>query len=948
MTYNTDIERLNYYEGEFLGAVDFAAEQEYHRDMRRRHNLGQHTWGIVTGLDLAQAPNGGMDGSAAEVDVYLQPGMAVDGLGREIVVLSQAQLTAEMFAAFYDPNPSARPIWMYVWISYQQALLQPPADACSSVNASNAYARIQETYTLTVTAGGAPPVNSAIVVDGTQTTPPTEPSASSSSSSTSSGSSGSSTPPDPPLIPLPYDDSVPFQEFSTDDSTLVWWIALGRVMWDPHNEVFLQINSDPAQAAASAGKGREYAGNVSATVYAPAGSYTIVDRNSPYPAPPSAADPNLGGVQAEVAGSLLVDYLLNAEMNAVIGGAYDSNSTVPLSPLTIIASSAGTDEQLIQFRDPTNNQTWYINQEFDGKTPGLNIGEVNSAGTNVDNRIFIQPTTTSSSAPSPQNVGIGTSTPRNPLAIRGQGSWWELLSFEDNSGNTKWHVNHNPQGKSSAGAAYTPGMNFSETGVADFRLFLQTGGNVGIGTGAPVASLDIASGPLHVGGSTTPAVTSPGAYLGWNVSGGTGETDFINNQGSGSGGFAFVNTPSAGTPLTTLMTIAGNGNVGIGTTSPQQNLSIYGGLNIDQGNQNTGSALNPGLSFGSSSGEGIASQRTGGNEYGLNFYTGSQLRMSIASNANGGGVSITGSLNVDQADLNTGLGLNPGLSFGASSGEGIASQRTGANDYNLNFYTGYDLRMSIASNANGGGVSTTGNLVIGAAAANQQFPAPGALTINGNRTYMLGTDTGNWHWIMAGGTAEFDGAPGTPGNNAIGLSYDSATNQGWIVTYSNWNVWFGGSKGGFVVDRFVNLNGEKLERGDVLVIHKNATGPLHGSSNRIPLIEVERAKTAHDPRVCGVVDEPTVRAAALKDLDQTQIANLGIGLMVTLGSYACCKVDADIAPIAAGDLLTTSPTEGHAQKLDLGSGAQAGIVIGKALASLDHGKGSIPVLISHQ
>ena len=166
MTYDTDIERLNYYEGEFLGAVDFQAEQDYHRDMRRRHNLGQHTWGIVTGLDLAQAPNGGMDGSTPEVDVYLQPGMAVDGLGREIVVLSQAQLTTEMFAAFYNPNPGASPVWMYVWISYQEALLQPPADACANPNVSNAYGRIQETYTLTVTAANVPPTNSAIVVDG--------------------------------------------------------------------------------------------------------------------------------------------------------------------------------------------------------------------------------------------------------------------------------------------------------------------------------------------------------------------------------------------------------------------------------------------------------------------------------------------------------------------------------------------------------------------------------------------------------------------------------------------------------------------------------------------------------------------------------------------------------------------------------------------------------------
>src|SRR5206468_2275337 len=74
----TDIERLNYYEGEFLGAVDFEAEQEYHRDMRRRHNIGPHTWGIVSGLDVAQFLNGGADN---EVDVFIQPGVAVDGNG---------------------------------------------------------------------------------------------------------------------------------------------------------------------------------------------------------------------------------------------------------------------------------------------------------------------------------------------------------------------------------------------------------------------------------------------------------------------------------------------------------------------------------------------------------------------------------------------------------------------------------------------------------------------------------------------------------------------------------------------------------------------------------------------------------------------------------------------------------------------------------------------------
>jgi hypothetical protein len=69
--------------------------------------------------------------------------------------------------------------------------------------------------------------------------------------------------------------------------------------------------------------------------------------------------------------------------------------------------------------------------------------------------------------------------------------------------------------------------------------------------------------------------------------------------------------------------------------------------------------------------------------------------------------------------------------------------------------------------------------------------------------------------------------------------------------------------------------------------------------------------------------------------------------MVTMGAFSHCKVDADIAPIAVGDLLTTSPTRGHAQKV-LDPAAAVGSIVAKALGSLSSGRGKIPVLVMLQ
>jgi hypothetical protein len=82
-------------------------------------------------------------------------------------------------------------------------------------------------------------------------------------------------------------------------------------------------------------------------------------------------------------------------------------------------------------------------------------------------------------------------------------------------------------------------------------------------------------------------------------------------------------------------------------------------------------------------------------------------------------------------------------------------------------------------------------------------------------------------------------------------------------------------------------------------------------------------------------------------LDRTRIGPGQRGFMVVLGTYGHCKVDADIAPVSVGDVLTTSPTKGHAQKV-LDPSKATGAVIGKALGSLKKGKGTIPVIVTLQ
>src|SRR5579859_1310050 len=461
----TDIERLNYYEGEFLGAADFQAEQEYHRDMRRRHNIGQHTWGIVSGLDLVLIPNGLTAANGPAVDIYVQPGLAIDGFGREIAVLSKTQLTQDLFAPYANSaTPGSQT--MYLWISYAQLLLQPPSDVCTRSNQPNAFGRVQEAFALTVTKNATGPTDDLIIVDGKALAPPVAP------------GSPPPPPPQPGDIVVPNDDSIPYQEFSTDDSTVNWYVAIGQVSWDPSTGLF-ENRTDLAV------NGRRYAGNVTAAVLSPSNSLIIENRFAPYPLP---TDPNgtngqfYGGVGVELVGSLTVRRLLEAKQNVLIDGTPDPQNK-NLSPLTINASSA--DQSLLQFRDPSGTPKWSIWETLPATNPpGLNFGETDNSGKPTTGDFFIQ---------KGGSIGIGTSSPSQNLSVN---SGLNIDQGKQNTGTTLGpglsfgtNATEGIASNQSGAGTNAGGLDLYTAGKA--RLSISSSGNVGIGTQNPQVNLDI-------------------------------------------------------------------------------------------------------------------------------------------------------------------------------------------------------------------------------------------------------------------------------------------------------------------------------------------------------------------------------------------------------------------------------------------------------------------------
>jgi hypothetical protein len=123
---------------------------------------------------------------------------------------------------------------------------------------------------------------------------------------------------------------------------------------------------------------------------------------------------------------------------------------------------------------------------------------------------------------------------------------------------------------------------------------------------------------------------------------------------------------------------------------------------------------------------------------------------------------------------------------------------------------------------------------------------------------------------------------------------------------------------------------EAIEPGTVMVLgHEGA---------------LSESQHAYDKRVAGVISGAyDYKPGIVLGKQQTSGNRQPIALM----GKVFCKVDVQYGVIDVGDLLTTSPTPGHAMKADDPLKA-FGAVIGKPLRSLNTGQGLIPILIALQ
>ena len=155
------------------------------------------------------------------------------------------------------------------------------------------------------------------------------------------------------------------------------------------------------------------------------------------------------------------------------------------------------------------------------------------------------------------NVGIGTSTPSSELTIHGGSGANDAALTLDVDG-TDWHVGIDDSDNDKLKIGTSSGVG------TDTKMTVQSDGNVGIGTATPLSELTIYGGS----GANDAALTLDVDGTDWYVGIDDSDGDKLKiGTGSGVGN-------------NTRMTVQSDGNVGIGTATPEATLEIEGTMKV--------------------------------------------------------------------------------------------------------------------------------------------------------------------------------------------------------------------------------------------------------------------------------------------------------------------------------------------------------------------------------
>ena len=459
-------ERPRFYEGQYLGADDLEVFLKYAREYDARHLLGAHTWGIVAGIELTS-----VTGPAGDVQYLLTPGIAVDGYGRMILVPAPHVLTSDLFAQ--QPSGSVN-----VWIRFDESAFRALRAGYLACDCNDAFERWAEAFVIEV----GPRLSFELRESGVNVGDDFHADAREALGF------------DLPLQPLACDGSVAAQRFPTKDERSLWLIPVGQVPWQKGNPSQFLAATEADQKASRAF--RRQAGLVTEHIYPAGGVIRLRSRLS-------ARRPGVTTDEICAQSAVVEDDLITC------GGALTFREMIWLEGHTRFSGDArlrgtrlefqettGTDYlaggvplalRRAPLRNPHNGFDLQVllgaRQGTDGPTR-LTIGRATVQGADpcavdfqFDAGVYVQ---------EDARMGIGTTDTvlTLPLTIRAVGANGDLIGLQAADGTLAWQINFGPN---------TNGLNFTETDPAETRLFLEGGGNVGIGTLDPDAKLDVQS-----------------------------------------------------------------------------------------------------------------------------------------------------------------------------------------------------------------------------------------------------------------------------------------------------------------------------------------------------------------------------------------------------------------------------------------------------------------------